>query len=381
MASIWKLPNSPFWAACFNVHTSADVLRWKRSVKTANHKLATQIANALEDAGRGAMDERAITSFVDKIQDLRARKATQVAFADVFKLVAGREMGAGSLRAFSQAWLKTIEPQIAPTSYLKYKQAVEEFVRLIGEAADRELLGFGNQDDGLVVRFRDHLHARLAPSSVNDAVKIVRQMFKSATERFEIENPAAFVRGIKKNPEAADRRRAFTLPEIGRILRVVKDSEWEGIVLCGLYTGLRLSDIVRLRWENVDLVRGELALTTRKTKRRVLVPLAPPAFGLPPRFIGPRQCRGIHLHEGRGVSGARESRNSRSALEPISRHPREGGPGNSAIAPQGKGRHRPELTAKGERGVVSLVSAYRDEPLEERRCAAVRRHGHHRARE
>ena len=99
VARIWKLPTSPFCAACFNVHTSADVLRWKRSVKTADRKLSRRVADALEEAGRGAMDERAITSFCEKIQDLRARRATEEAFADVFRAVAGREMGAGSLRA------------------------------------------------------------------------------------------------------------------------------------------------------------------------------------------------------------------------------------------------------------------------------------------
>lgn len=274
MASIWKHPNSPFWAACFNVHASAEILRWKRSVKTTDRKLATQIANALEEAGRGAMDERAIVSFIEKIQDLRARRAAQAAFEDVFKVVAGREMGAGSLRAFADVWLKTIQPQIAPTSYLKYKQAINEFVKLLGQGADRELIGFSSRDDGLVIRFRDHLNTRLSPSSVNDALKIVRQMFKAAAERFKIENPATLVRGVRKDRDAADRRRAFTLPEIGRIMRAVEGSEWEGIVLFGLYTGQRLSDIVRLRWENVDLVRGEIALTTRKTRRRVLIPLA-----------------------------------------------------------------------------------------------------------
>ena len=77
------------------------------------------------------MHEGAIVSFIEKVQDLRARRATQVAFADVFKVVAGREMGAGSLRVYAESWLKTIQPQIAATSYLKYKQAVGEFVRLL----------------------------------------------------------------------------------------------------------------------------------------------------------------------------------------------------------------------------------------------------------
>lgn len=320
MASIWKHPNSPFWAACFNVHASAWVLRWKRSLKTTDRKLAVRIADALEDAGRGAMEESTIVSFIEKIHDLRARRAAQVAFADVFKVVAGREMGAGSLRAFARSWLETNEPQIAATSYLKYKQAVDEFVKLIGPSADRELIGFGNRDDGLVVRFRDQLRARLAPSSVNDALKIVRQMFKAAAERFKIENPAALVRGVKTDADAADRRRAFTLSEIGRILRAVKGSEWEGIVLLGLYTGQRLSDIARLRWENVDLIRGELALTARKTRRRVLLPLAAPlsdyllGLSVPDNaleFIFPKAA----------ALGAREIRNGRSPLKPISRHP------------------------------------------------------------
>jgi integrase len=276
VASIWKHPNSPFWAACFTVYSSNEISRWKRSVKTSDRKLALRIADALEEVGRGAMDEHAITSFVEKIRDLRARRAAQAAFGDVFQTVVGREIGAGSLRAFAQSWLGSLEREIAALSFLRYKQVTKEFVEFIGRAADRELMGFSNRDDVLIVGFRDHLADRLAPASVNTALKIVRQLFKSAAQRFKIENPAILVNGVKPGNESADRRRPFTLQEIGRILRVVKGSEWEGIVLFGLYTGQRLSDIAKLRWENIDLVRSELAITTRKTHRRVLLPLAEP---------------------------------------------------------------------------------------------------------
>jgi integrase len=86
---------------------------------------------------------------------------------------------------------------------------------------------------------------------VNDKLKIVKQMFKTAAQRFKIESPAVFVPGVRESTAQAGQRRAFTLPEIARILRAAQGSEWKGIVLAGLYTGQRLSDIAMLRWENV----------------------------------------------------------------------------------------------------------------------------------
>ena len=137
-------------------------------------------------------------------------------------------------------------------------------------------MSFGARDDVLVLGFRDALAKRLAPGSVNTALKIVKQMFKAASQRFKIDSPARMVGGLKVRSVDTDRRRGFTLPELGRILREAKGSEWEGLILAGLYTGQRLADIAALRWENVDLVRSELALTTRKTNRRMMIPLAEP---------------------------------------------------------------------------------------------------------
>ena len=48
------------------------------------------------------------------------------------------------------------------------------------------------------------------------------------------------------------------------------------MILVGLYTGLRLSDVSTLTWANVDLANAELQLATRKTGRRMMLPLAKP---------------------------------------------------------------------------------------------------------
>ena len=40
--------------------------------------------------------------------------------------------------------------------------------------------------------------------------------------------------------------------------------------------GQRLSDVANLTWSNIDLQRAELRLHTRKTDKRLIIPLAPP---------------------------------------------------------------------------------------------------------
>ncbi len=197
-------------------------------------------------------------------------------FGEVFRVVTGRAIGAGSLRAFSDSWLETIRGEIASQSFLRYAQVVREFIAFAGPAADRDIMSFGRRDDLLILGFRDALAKRVSANSVNTNLKVVRQMFKAAGQRYKIDSPARDVGGLKVRKAETDRRRGFTLPELGRILREARGSEWEGIILAGLYTGQRLADIATLRWENVDLLRGELALTTRKTNRRILIPLAAP---------------------------------------------------------------------------------------------------------
>jgi integrase len=48
------------------------------------------------------------------------------------------------------------------------------------------------------------------------------------------------------------------------------------LALFGLYTGQRLADIAALTWDNLDLSKNEIRLRTRKTAKRIMVPMAKP---------------------------------------------------------------------------------------------------------
>jgi integrase len=275
VASLWKHPASDFWVGCFSAHPPSGLSeRWKRSLKTTDRKLARRIVDALEDVGRGVMPEKDITDFIRRISDARTRNSVEKVFDDVFETVEGRKRGAGSLKSFSSTWVKSVKGEIAPQSYLRYKRAIDGFIEFLGTKADRDLISFTPRDDPLLSEFRDKLAAHMSSASANTILRIVKQMFKVAARRYRIDPPGQLLGSLKNKGGDVGKRRAFTLPEIGRILRETEGSEWQGMILAGLYTGQRLGDIATLRWENVDLVRGELAFTARKTGRRVMLPIA-----------------------------------------------------------------------------------------------------------
>lgn len=72
-----------------------------------------------------------------------------------------------------------------------------------------------------------------------------------------------------------DKRRPFTIAEIQRVLGAA-DPEWRSLVLFGLYTGQRLADLAALTWDNLDLSKNQIRLRTRKTAKRIMVPMAKP---------------------------------------------------------------------------------------------------------
>ena len=66
-------------------------------------------------------------------------------------------------------------------------------------------------------------------------------------------------------------------------------------MLFGLYLGQRLGDLAKLTWRAVDLDSGEIAFTTRKTGRRIVLPLVQPladSFGI---IASERQSERFHF--------------------------------------------------------------------------------------
>ena len=86
-------------------------------------------------------------------------------------------------------------------------------------------------------------------------------------------NPAKLIKNLARTDR--QERRPFTIQELKLVLTQAS-AEWKTTILVGFYTGLRLGDVIRLKWENLDLEAGHYSMRTKKTGRHVINPIARP---------------------------------------------------------------------------------------------------------
>lgn len=154
------------------------------------------------------------------------------------------------------------------------------------------------------------LHQRLCdtPYRANHAVRVLSRMF-SLAEAWELipagANPCRSVRQYK----VTARERFLTRDEFKRLGRVLQQAEADGSVWPGaiaairllVLTGCRHSEILALRWDDVDVTAGELRLRDSKTGPR-MVPLTWPVAAVLDNI--PRVPGSHRVIAGRRVGGA-----------------------------------------------------------------------------
>ncbi|MBI1177843.1 tyrosine-type recombinase/integrase [bacterium] len=276
MASIWKHPKSPCWTACFTAVVGQSLVQLKKSTGTSDRKLASRIADELEDAAQGRLKAEQIQTFLeDKVTDLNVQRTVRAAFDQVLRKTVGRGLVSRTTRGFVESWLAANKGTVSKSTMDKYEKTGERFLESIGGLADQDISLVRREH---IVAFRDAEASRVAATTANIALKIVRIIFaKAETDGAVTRNEARPVKLLKTTGQSA--RRAFTLPELKKILAVC-DSEWRSLVLFGFYTGARLGDLASLTWQNIDLPTMQLTFVTRKTNRRVSIPLTEPLCDL-----------------------------------------------------------------------------------------------------
>ncbi len=274
MASLTKdsKDRSPFFTACFTAFVGQARLQWKKSTATSDRKLAHRIADELEEAALGRRTPEGIQSFLAGIPDNRAKRAAHSAFDDVLRKTTGTGLGSKTVRGYITEWLERNRGTLAATSWDKYHKAAEQFYAALGGKADMDMAAL-RQDD--VARFRNAVAKRVSNSTANLALKIVRGFFAAAERDGVVPRNVARLVRQERDSKSERTRRAFTLPELKRVLAKC-DDEWRSLVIFGVYTGARLGDLAALNWQAVDLESGCINYVSRKTGRAVSLPIATP---------------------------------------------------------------------------------------------------------
>jgi integrase len=268
MASIHRQPGRPFWFCAYSIFNPETRTRRRvfRSTKTSDRKQAQAICRTWEKAALKARN--------GKLSVDAAREVIAQGVSDVFTAANVESLESATIKSWCGRWLETKSIEAEESTHDRYKRVIDQFTSFIGEAKSKRDLSTLQASD--IGRFRDREAKELSRSTANLSVKVLRICLGEAVRQGLLTlNPAVRVKLLKSTKES--KRRAFTLPEIKRILKACGDNvEWRGLVLFGLYIGQRLGDLARLTWRAVDLDSGEIAFTTRKTGRRIVLPLVQP---------------------------------------------------------------------------------------------------------
>ena len=248
MASVHRVPRSPYWMAKFRADDGRVVMR---STKQVKRKPAQDIADEWERAARKA----------------RAGELTQAVIiktmAEMLERSLGETVNLQSTKDFFTSWLQT--PGRKSATIARYRPILQSFLMFISE--QRARASVGSITTAEIERFRDRQIAEgKTATTANLAVKVLRAVFGSAKRLgYALTNPAEGVRMLRESD--AEERQPFTDDQLRDLLRVA-DNEWRGMILIGGHTGMRLHDAANLTWQNVDLAGRMLTFRDEKTSSR-----------------------------------------------------------------------------------------------------------------
>ena len=192
-------------------------------------------------------------------------------FNDAVERITGKKLYDPNVREWLERWLATEKGAVKPATLRRYTQVVRDFLRFLGTRADIRLEALTTDD---FLKFRDSLLAEgRSPQTANLTIrKVLKRPFTLALNEGVIQrNPVAAVRRLKE--EKAEKG-VFTPDQILKLLNAA-DREWRGMILAGYFTGARLGNLARLKWENLDLVERSLTFVQDKTDAKIKVPIHP----------------------------------------------------------------------------------------------------------
>jgi integrase len=247
MALLVKRATSPFYYARFQANGKDFWLSTKkRDRKQAQKALKLLVAQARNEL---SVDEQVnvLVGLLDALPiDVQAIKRQEV--------VRSVLRAQGKKVALEEAWArwkanpnKEYEPK--PKTLLGYEAVWKRFKRW---ALGKELHFLHEISADHAVQYADNLwQSKVSASTYNQHVKFLRSLFVALElEAGLVSNPWARITSTKKNLEKGGRRN-LTIEEFQAVLAKAEPN-LQLLLLIGLFTGLRLVDVVNLKVENLE---------------------------------------------------------------------------------------------------------------------------------
>ncbi|WP_217923147.1 tyrosine-type recombinase/integrase [Miltoncostaea oceani] len=246
---------------------------------------------------------RYVVTFTDPSGRRRKRAATTLAEARLLKSSLAADVARGEFRESSRArfedyareWVRTYEGRtsrgIRPETIAEYDRDLQ--LHVIPVIGRRRLSEIEQRDLKALAR---HLTDKgLAPATVRIVMAPVRALFATAVEEGLLRvNPAAGLRlgaGAKLDP--TEKRRALDEGQLARLIEETPE-RWRLIVRFLAQTGLRVGELIALRWEDVDL--GTRRVNVRRRLRLGRLDTPKSSYGIRQVPISTRLAQDLWRH-------------------------------------------------------------------------------------
>ncbi len=174
-----------------------------------------------------------------------------------------------SFSGFAAYWLDLhVKVNLKPSTYRSYEQTLRvHLVPFFGDTNLREIT---------VERVEAYKAAKSSTHSaktVNNHLGILGKLFADAVKwEYADRNPAHEVQPLRLPPQ--DGFNFWEPEQSSAFLEAVKEKrpEWHPFFLCALHTGMRLGELCALRWQELDLDKGQIHVKRSRSHGVVTTP-------------------------------------------------------------------------------------------------------------
>jgi integrase family protein with SAM-like domain len=206
MASLRRIPNSPFWVCSF---TLPDGRRTSRSTKTSDRRTALRLAEEFQAAA-------------DKAREgLLVEHQARTILNDILVIVGQNPMPNETVESFLRAWLAGKTGNTAR----RYAATVERLLEHLSDKKLASLTAVGHQDILAFIEKREQ--AGVAPKTLSVDVHTLQGAFNLARKLGLVTaNPVERALAMKPIVVESSRRECFSSQQVSALLAVA-DGDWK----------------------------------------------------------------------------------------------------------------------------------------------------------
>jgi len=195
---------------------------------------------------------------------------------DFYNSLTGRELERITLRDAAEKYLEKCKGTTQPGTFVRYRMVVDSLLAYTHASDTAPLIGDINGET--IQQFLNDVRTRTSATTVNFYRKVLNALFVHALENKKIRNnPVKDVDTYKASKEDIEiSRRPFEEAEIRAAYTAAPNGFWRFAIVFGLYTGLRLGNVVTLRWRDVDLKKQVVKVVDIKSPDKLEIPIVSP---------------------------------------------------------------------------------------------------------